>query len=185
MINIYIYIYIHIDNVESVCHKDWSTLYIFIYILMCGCTNHDISSGLYILRSEWWTSIVACLALYIYSQTIHINARVMKFISNKIRIMFSRFLALLWFLILKTFNLKYLVGERYKGWISRPLLSVHSSMKYILCLCFELSIPCGEYLFHDATRLNYLVYSGLIKHLVLTLSFAFHAKGVLYHGTPK
>ena len=29
---IYIYIYIHIDNVEFVCHKDWSTLYIFIYI---------------------------------------------------------------------------------------------------------------------------------------------------------
>ena len=25
-------IYIYIDNVESVCHKDWSTLYIFIYI---------------------------------------------------------------------------------------------------------------------------------------------------------
>ena len=93
--------------------------------------------------------------------------------------------ALLLALILKSFNLKYLVGEGYKGWISWPPLSVHSSMKYILCLCFELSIPCGEYLFHDATRLNYLVYSGLIKHLVLALSFAFHAEGVLYHGTPK
>ena len=58
-------------------------------------------------------------------------------------------------------------------------------MKYIFCLCFELSIPCGEYLFHGPTRLNFLVYSGLIKHLILALSFAFHAEGVLYHGTNK
>ena len=114
-----------------------------------------------------------------------INARVMRFISNKIRIMFSRFLALLWLLILKTFNLKYLVGERYKDWISRPPLSVHSSMKYILCLCFELSIPCREYLFHGPTRLNFLVYSSLIKCLVLASSFAFHAEVILYHGITK
>ena len=37
-------------------------------------------------------------------------------------------LALIWFLIIKTFNLKYLVGERYKGWISQPPLSIHSSV---------------------------------------------------------
>ena len=41
--------------------------------------------------------IVACLASYICSQT---NARVMKFIPNEIWIMFSRFLALLRFLIM-------------------------------------------------------------------------------------
>ena len=75
-------------------------------------------------------------------------------------------------------NKKHLVGGRYKGWISWPPLSVHSSVKYILCLCFELSI-------HGPTRLNFLVYSGLIKHLVIASSFAFHAKGVLYCGTTK
>ena len=93
------------------------------------------------------------------------------------------FLALIWFLIIKTFNLKYLVGERYKGCISRPPLFVHSSVKYVLCLCFELSIPCIEYLFHGPTRLNFLVYCSLIKCLVLALSFAFHVEGVLYRGT--
>ena len=83
--------------------------------------------------------IILLLALvYIF---IYINARIMKFIPNEIRIMFSRFLALLlWFLIIKTFNLKYLVGERYKGYISRPPLLVHSSVKYILCLCFAHSM---------------------------------------------
>ena len=98
---------------------------------------------------------------------------------------FQGFLALIWFLSIETFNLKYLVGERYKGCISRPQLLVHSSMKYILGLCFELSILCGEYLFHGSTRLNFLVYSSLIKHLVLASSFAFHAEGVLYHDTTK
>ena len=77
------------------------------------------------------------------------------------------------------------MGERYKGWISQPPLSVHSSVKYVLCLCFELSIPCEEYLFHGTTGLNFLAYSGLIKHLVLASSFAFHAEGVLYHGATK
>ena len=86
---------------------------------------------------------------------------------------------------LKKIILKHLVGERYKGWISRPPLSVHNSMKYILCLCFELSIPCREYLFHGATRLNFLVYNGLIKHLFLALSFTFHVDGVLNHGTTR
>ena len=138
-----------------------------------------------------WIRILKCVSYVAIYMDIHgyicylVNTRIMKFIPNEIRIMFSRCLVLLWFLILKTFNLKYHLGERYKGWISRPSLSVHNSIKYILCLCFELSIPCGEYLFHGATRLNYLVYSGLIKHLVLALSFSFHAEGVLYHGTTK
>ena len=73
--------------------------------------------------------IILLLALHhIFVVKQYINARVMKFIPNEIRIMFSRFLTLIWFLIIKTFNLKYLVGERYKGWISRPPLSVHSSV---------------------------------------------------------
>ena len=38
--------------------------YIYLYILMCGCTNQDISSSLYILRSERWTSI--CFPWIIY-----------------------------------------------------------------------------------------------------------------------
>ena len=65
----------------------------------------------------------------------------MKFIPNEIRIMFSRCLALLWFLIIKTFNLKYLVGERYKGYISRPPLSVYSSVIKHLALAY---MPCCQ-----------------------------------------
>ena len=81
-----------------------------------------------------WIHILKCVSYVAIYMEIHgyicylVNARIMKFISNEIRIMFSRFLALLWFLILKTFNLKYLVGERYKGWISWPSLSIHSSV---------------------------------------------------------
>ena len=81
-----------------------------------------------------WICILKCVSYVAIYMEIHeyiyylVNARIMKFISNEIRIMFSRFLALLWFLILKTFNLKYLVGERYKGWISWPSLSIHSSV---------------------------------------------------------
>ena len=71
------------------------------------------------------------------------------------------------------------------GLISRPPVLVYSTVKYILFLCFELSIPCGEYSFHGTIGLNFLVYSGLVKHLVLALSFAFHSEGVLYHYTTK
>ena len=69
-----------------------------------------------------------------------VNARIMKFIPNEIRIMFSRCLVLLWFLIIKTFNLKSLVGERYKGCISRPPLSVYSSVIKHLVLAY---MPCS------------------------------------------
>ena len=56
--------------------------------------------------------IILLLALvYIF---IYIYARIMKFIPNEIRIMFS---------MNKSFC-SYLVGERYKGWISQPPLSV-------------------------------------------------------------
>ena len=79
-----------------------------------------------------WIRILKCVSYVAIYMEIHgyicylVTVRIMKFIPNEIRIMFSRFLALLWFLILKTLNLKYLVGERYKGWISQPPLSVHS-----------------------------------------------------------
>ena len=53
---------------------------------------------------------------------------------------FQEFLALLWFLILKTFNLKYLVGERFKGCISRSPLSVYSSVIKHLALAY---MPCS------------------------------------------
>ena len=53
---------------------------------------------------------------------------------------FQGFLALLWFLIIKSFNLKHLVGERYKGWISRPPLSVYSSVGKHLVLTY---MPCN------------------------------------------
>ena len=68
-----------------------------------------------------------------------VNARIIKFIPNEIRIMFSRCLALLCFLIIKTINLKYLVGERYKGCISRLPLSVYSSVIKHLALAY---MPC-------------------------------------------
>ena len=53
---------------------------------------------------------------------------------------FQGFLALIWFLIIKTFNLKYLVGERYKGCISWPPLSVYSSVIKHLALAY---MPCS------------------------------------------
>ena len=58
----------------------------------------------------------------------------------RLRLCFQEFLSLLWFLILKTFNLKYLVGERYRGWISRPPLSVYSSVIKHLALPY---MPCS------------------------------------------
>ena len=41
---------------------------------------------------------------------------------------------------LKTFILKHLVGERYKGWISKPPLPVYSSMMKHLNLVY---MPCS------------------------------------------
>ena len=77
------------------------------------------------------------------------------------------------------------MGERYKGWISRPPLSVHSGVGYTSRLGLEPCIPCGGCLFHGTTRLNFPVYSGVGKHLVLASSLAFHAEGVLHHGTTR
>ena len=106
--------------------------YIYIYIY--------ININMYGFICKFYKGFIILLLALVYI-FIYINARIMKFIPNEIRIMFSRFLALLlWFLIIKTFNLKYLVGERYKGYISRPPLLVHSSVKYILCLCFAHSM---------------------------------------------
>ena len=67
---------------------------------------------------------------------------------------FQGFLALLWFLIIKTVNLKYLVGERYKGWISQPPLSVYSSVGKYLVLAYMPCDPKGGCLLHSTTRLN-------------------------------
>ena len=78
---------------------------------------------------------------------------------------------------IKTFLLKFLVEERFKGWLSWPPLLVHSSVKYAPCLALKPCIPCGGCLFHSTTRLNFQVYSGV--------SLAFHMEGVLYHGTTR
>ena len=93
-----------------------------------------------------WIHILKCVSYVAIYMEIHgyicylVNARIMKFIPNEIRIMFSKFLALLWFLIIKTFNLKYLVGERYKGCISWPPLSVYSSVIKHFALAY---MPCS------------------------------------------
>ena len=88
----------------------------------------------------------------------------MKFISNEIRIMFSRCLALLWFVIIKTFNLKYLVGERYKGCISRPPLSVYSSVIKHLVLAY---MPCSlQRVFNSQNyRLNFLMMDDMYFYI--------------------
>ena len=67
---------------------------------------------------------------------------------------FQGFLALLWFLIIKSFNLKHLVGERYKGWISRPPLSIYSSVGKHIVLAYMPCDPKGGCLLHSTTRLN-------------------------------
>ena len=88
----------------------------------------------------------------------------MKFILNEIRIMFSRCLALLWFLIIKTFNLKYLVGERYKGCISRPPLSVYRSVIKHLALAY---MPCSlRRVFNSQNyRLNFLMMDDMCFYI--------------------
>ena len=93
-----------------------------------------------------WIHILKCVSYVAIYMEIHgyicylVNARIMKFIPNEIRIMFSRCLALLWFLIIKIFNFKYLVGKKYKGCISRPPLSVYSSVIKHFALAY---MPCS------------------------------------------
>ena len=55
---------------------------------------------------------------------------------------------------LKTFCLKYLVGERYKGWISQSPLLVHSSVGKHLVLAYMPRNPEGGRLLYSTTRLN-------------------------------
>ena len=88
----------------------------------------------------------------------------MKFISNEIRIMFSRCLALLWYLIIKTFNLKYLVRERYKGCISRPPLLVYRSVIKHLALAY---MPCSlRRVFNSQNyRLNFLMMDDMCFYI--------------------
>ena len=47
------------------------------------------------------------------------------------------------------------MGERYKGWISRPPLSIHSSVGKHLILAYVPRDPKGGCLIHSTTRLNY------------------------------
>ena len=77
---------------------------------------------------------------------------------------FQGFLALIWLLILKTFNLKYLVGERYKGWILRPPLSVYSSVIKHLALAY---IPCSlrRVLNSWYYRLNFLMMDDMCFYI--------------------
>ena len=88
----------------------------------------------------------------------------MKFIPNEIRIMFSRCLALLWFSIIKTFNLKYLVGKRYKGCISRPPLLVYSSVIKHLALVY---MACFLWRVFNSWnyRLNYLMMDDMCFYI--------------------
>ena len=77
---------------------------------------------------------------------------------------FQEVLALLWFLILKTFNLKYLVGERYKGWISRPPLSVYNSVIKHLALA---DMPCSLWRVLNSWyyRLNFLMMDNMCFYI--------------------
>ena len=77
---------------------------------------------------------------------------------------FQEFLALLWFLILKTFNLKYLVGERFKGCISRSPLSVYSSVIKHLALAY---MPCSQQRVFNSWyyRLNFLMMDDMCFYI--------------------
>ena len=117
-----------------------------------------------------WIRILKCVSYVAIYMEIHgyicylVNARIMKFIPNEIRIMFSKFLALLWFLIIKTFNLKYLVGERYKGCISRPPLSVYSSVIKHFALAY---MPCSLRRVFNSWyyRLNFLMINDMCFYI--------------------
>ena len=102
LLNPYI-IYIWVD-MQNVCIKGgpyhillwrcWLWLFnkwFIIYMLMLGLWNL-----LLITFHHIYVNTYACLALYIYFMIKqYVNARIMKFIPNEIRIVFSRFLALL------------------------------------------------------------------------------------------
>ena len=59
------------------------------------------------------------------------------------------------------------MGERYKGWISQPPLSVHSSVGKYLVLAYMPCDPKGGCLLHSTTRLNLPIESSVNKHLIL------------------
>ena len=85
---IYIYIWVHMQNVCI----GWSGPK---YIILWRCRL-----SLFIRNSSY--CCLPCI-IYIFDEWYwysHVNARIMKFIPNKIRIMFSKLLVLLWFLIL-------------------------------------------------------------------------------------
>ena len=91
----------------------------------------------------------------------------MKFIPNEIRIMFSRCLALLWFLIIKTFNLKYLVGEIQGLDLMVSIIGSQqcgvSTLSWHICL----AILKEGVLFHGTTSLNTIKGDEMWLHMIL------------------
>ena len=83
----------------------------------------------------------------------------------------------------KNIYLKHLVGDRYKGWISRPPLSVHSSMGKHLVLVNMPRGPKGGCLLHSTTRFNYpfkVVWASTSSwHTCLAIP----KEGILFHVT--
>ena len=89
----------------------WIRWYIYYHLYGFICIQiidirkwYNVSSMSYMPWMSWIRILksVSYVAIYmgIHGYTCyHVNARIMKFIPNEIRIMFSRFLALLWFLI--------------------------------------------------------------------------------------
>ena len=102
---------------------------------------------------------------------------------------FQEFLALLWFLILKTFNLKYLLGERYKGWISRPPLLVYSSVIKHLALAY---MPCSLWRVLNSWyyRLNFLMMDDMCFYIkndhatVELLNYSHKIQSMVYVNLP-
>ena len=75
--------------------------------MIYGLTSHGLDCILYVIKYAWsyFEKVKLELSFLVLHQDCwytcyHLNARIMKFIPNEIRIMFSRFLALLGFLIM-------------------------------------------------------------------------------------
>ena len=83
-----IYIWVHMQNVCI----GWSGPK---YIILWRCRL-----SLFIRNSSYCCLPCIIYIFYEWYWYSHVNARIMKFIPNKIRIMFSKLLVLLWFLIL-------------------------------------------------------------------------------------
>ena len=102
------------------------------------------------------------MGLY-YIIYIYINARVMKFIPKGIKIMFSRFLALIWFLIIKTFNLREIQGLDLTASIINSQQCGVSTLSWRICL----AIPKEGVLFHGTISLNTIKGDEMWLHMIL------------------